>query len=175
VYSIAEIVTHNSFSDELFWSWVVLLAQGHGAEIDPETLIGGDGARNTAALLDLEAQNEACRTLARHTIDTLPPAPDLVASAPHPYFGALNAKGWIYFMALHRGMHRYQCEQVIDAPGFPSSVSMQTQLREAYQPSERKTWLKPETGRQQSTKRKATKKQSASKKKPATRSGRLKA
>ncbi len=146
VFSIAEIVTHNAFSDEMFWSWVSLLTQGRGAEIDPATLISGDGARNTATLLDLEALSEACRTLARHTIDSLPPAPDLVATTPHPYFGALNAKGWIYFMALHRGMHRYQCESIIDAPGFPRSASVQTQPREAYQPSERKTWLKQEAG-----------------------------
>jgi hypothetical protein len=91
--------------------------------------------------------NEACRTLARRTLDTLPPAPDLAATAPHPYFGDLNGKGWIYFMALHRGMHRYQCESVIDAPGFPQSASLQTQPREAYQPSQRKTWLKPKSGR----------------------------
>ena len=141
VFSIAEIVTHNSFSDEMFWSWIDLLAQGRAGEIDPQTLIGGDGARNTPTLLDLEALNEACRTLARATIDSLPVAPDLAASAPHPYFGVLNAKGWIYFMCLHRGRHRYQCEGVIDAPGFPRSASIQTQPREAYQPSERKTWL----------------------------------
>ncbi len=143
VYSIAEIVTHNSFSDEMFWSWVALLVQGRGAEIDPATFVEGDGAGNTAAVLDLEALNEACRALARHTIDTLPPTPDLAASAPHPYFGALNAKGWVYFLAWHRGVHRYQCERVIDAPGFPRSGSVQTQPREAYQPSDRKTWLKP--------------------------------
>ena len=141
VFSIAEIVTHNSFADEMFWLWLSLLAQGRSAEIDPQTLISGAGARNTAALFDLAASNEACRTLARNTIDTLPPAPDLAATAPHPYFGALNAKGWIYFMALHRGLHRYQCESVIDTPGFPRSSGVQTQPREAYQPSTRKTWL----------------------------------
>jgi hypothetical protein len=141
VFSIAEIVTHTSFSDELFWSWIALLAQGRGGEIDPKTLIGGDGARNTATLLDLEALSEACHALARHTIDALPPTIDLTATTPHPYFGALNVKGWIYFMALHRGMHRYQCETVIAAPGFPRSASVQTQPREAYQPSARKTWL----------------------------------
>lgn len=142
IFSIAEIVTHNSFSDEMFWSWIALLVQGRAAAIDPAALVGGAGARNTAALIDLEAQNEACRTLARHTIDSLPPAPDLSATTPHPNFGALNAKGWIYYMALHRGMHRYQCESVIDAPGFPRSASAQMQPREAYQPSDRKTWLK---------------------------------
>jgi hypothetical protein len=141
IFSIAEIVTHNSVSDEMFWTWVSLLVQGRGTEIDPQTLIGGAGARHTAALSELAASNEACRALARHTIDTLPPAPDLAATAPHPYFGALNAKGWLYFMALHRGLHRYQCESVIDAPGFPRSASVQTQSREVYQPSERKTWL----------------------------------
>jgi uncharacterized damage-inducible protein DinB len=141
VFSIAEIVTHNSFSDEMFWGWIALLAQGRGNEIDPKTLISGDGARNAAALPELDALNEACRTLARHTIDSLPSTINLAATTPHPYFGALNAKGWIYFMALHRGMHRYQCESVIDAPGFPRSASVQTQPRETYQPSDRKTWL----------------------------------
>ena len=142
VYSIAEIVTHNSFSDEMFWSWIALLVTGQGMEIDPRTLISGDGARNTVARLDLEALNEACRTLARRTIDSLPPAPDLAATTPHPYFGEMNAKGWVLFLAVHRGRHRYQCESVIDAPGFPHSPSVQTQPREAYQPSGRKTWLK---------------------------------
>ena len=166
IFSIAEIVTHNSFSDEMFWGWIALLAQGRGGEIDPQTLISGDGARHTATLLDLEALNEACRTLARHTIDSLPSTPDLIATTPHPYFGALNAKGWIYFMALHRGMHRHQCESVIDAPGFPHSASMQTQPREVYQPSERKTWLKQEAGKKPSTKRKAAAKKPANTKKP---------
>jgi hypothetical protein len=163
-FSIAEVVTHNSFHDELFWSWVALLAQGRSAEIDPQTLIGGDGARNTATSIDLEALSEACRTLARHTIDSLPPMPDLAATAPHPYFGTLNAKGWIYFMALHRGMHRYQCESVIDVPGFPHSVSVQTQPREAYQPSDRKTWLK-EAEKKSGTQRKAVNRKPANKKK----------
>ncbi len=171
VFSIAEIVTHNSFADEMFWPWVALLAQGRDVEIDPATLVSGDGARNTATLPDLEALNEACRTLARHSIDSLPPTPDLIPTAPHPYFGRLNAKGWIYFMALHRGLHRYQCESVIDAPGFPRSASVQTQPREAYQSSERKTWLKQETRSQrQGVKSKAARKQSPNKKKTGARS-----
>jgi hypothetical protein len=165
VYSIAEIVTHASFADEMFWGWIALLVQGRGDEIDPKTLIGGDGARNTATLIDLAALNEACRTLARHTIDAQPPTSDLAATAPHPYFGALNAKGWIYFMALHRGMHRYQCESVIDAPGFPRSTSAQTQPREAYQPSERKTWLKQDA--------RSEKREAGSKKQEATPQGRF--
>ncbi|HTP08929.1 MAG TPA: DinB family protein [Anaerolineae bacterium] len=174
VYSIAEIVTHNSFADEMFWGWIDLLVQARSAEIDPATLIGGDGARNTATLSDLEALNEACRTLARHTIDSLPLKVDLAGTAPHPYFGELNAKGWIYFMALHRGMHRYQCEGVIDAPGFPRSASVQTLPREVYQPSERKTWLKEEKSKQQAARSKkktvtaTTRKQTATKKHTAT-------
>jgi hypothetical protein len=170
IYAIAEIVTHNSFHDELFWGWVDRLAQGRGAEIDPRTLIGGAGARNAATLIDLAALNEACRTLARHTIDSLPPTVDLAATVPHPYFGALNAKGWIYFMALHRGMHRYQCEGVIDAPGFPRSASLQTQPREAYQPSERKTWLNAAGKKQRPDSKKkstGTARKKAANKKPA--------
>jgi hypothetical protein len=166
VYSIAEIVTHNSFSDEMFWSWIALLVKGRSMEIDPRTLISGDGARNTAARLDLEARNEACRTLARQTIDSLPATSDLTAVAPHPYFGALNAKGWVYFMAVHRGRHRYQCESVIDTPGFPRSTSIQTQPREAYQPSDRKSWLKQTVGSKKKTRVTAMRKKTRSKKKP---------
>lgn len=143
VFSIAEIVSHSVLGDELCWSWLLLLAQGRGAEIDPQALVGGAGARQTASLLELAALNEACRTLARNTIATLPAAADLAAAAPHPYFGRLNAKGWLYFMCVHRGMHRNQCESVIDTPGFPHSVSVQTQPRAAYQPSDRKAWLEP--------------------------------
>jgi hypothetical protein len=166
-YSIAEIVTHNCFHDELFLGWLALLALGRSAEIDSATLIGGDGARNTVALLDLEGLNEGCRTLARNTIEALPDPVDLAATAPHPYFGALNAKGWIYFMALHRGMHRRQCEQVIDAPGFPRGTSLQTQPREVYQPAARKTWLAQDRKKSAPSKKAATKKTTAKKKPPA--------
>ena len=145
-FSIAEIVTHSCFGDEMFLGWLALLAQGRAAEIDPATLVSGDGASNDISRLDLEAMNEACRTLARNTIESRPDPADLAATAPHPYFGALNAKGWIYFMALHRAMHRRQCERVIDAPGFPHSTSLQAQPREVYQPAERKTWLAQEAG-----------------------------
>jgi hypothetical protein len=166
-FSITEIVTHSCFSDEMLLDWLTRLAQGRGAEIDPKTLIGGDGARNNVSLLDLEGMNEACRTLARNTIESLPDPFDLAATAPHPYFGALNAKGWIYFIALHRGMHRRQAEQVIDAPGFPRSVSLQTQPREAYQPAARKTWLVQDRKKSAPAKKAATKKTTARKKSPA--------
>jgi hypothetical protein len=172
-FSIAEIVTHSCFSDEMFLGWLALLAQGRAAEIDPATLIGGAGARDDVSRLDLEAMNEACRTLARNTIESRPDPADLAATAPHPYFGALNAKGWIYFMALHRGMHRRQCEQVIDAPGFPHSTSLQAQPREVYQPAERKTWLAQDAeGKKQAAgnKKHAVPKKTTAKKKTASKS-----
>ncbi len=172
VYSIAEIVTHASFADEMLWGWNALLMHSRRADIDPATLIGGDGARNTATLIDLEALTEACRTLARTTIDALTPTADLVATAPHPYFGELNAKGWIYFMTLHRGRHRHECERVIDAPGFPRSASLQAQPREAYQPSGRKTWLaQPSGGKRAAAARKPA---TSGKKKAAAKTGKKK-
>jgi hypothetical protein len=74
-------------------------------------------------------------------------------------------------------MHRRQCEQVIDAPGFPHSTSLQTQPREAYQPAERKTWLAQDaeskqtvTAKQRPATKKPATKQSAAKKKPSTKS-----
>jgi len=183
-FSIAEIVTHSCFSDEMFLGWLALLAQGRATEIDPVLLIGGAGARNEVSRLDLETMNEACRRLARNTIESRPDPADLIATAPHPYFGALNAKGWLYFMALHRAMHRRQCEQVIDAPGFPHSISYQTQPREAYQPASRKTWLiteawgKPQTAggkagstsKERTAPKKTTAKKKTAKKKTAGKS-----
>jgi len=140
-FSIGEIVTHNAFSDEMFWNWVTLLTHGRRDEIDPGKLISGDGARNDLAVAALEALNEACRSLGRTVFDNLPPSCDLGSTSPHPYFGELNAKGWVYFMCVHHGLHLRQCEQVLDAAGFPRSQSVQTQPPTAYQPSERKTWL----------------------------------
>jgi hypothetical protein len=178
-FSITEVVTHSCSNDELVLGWLALLLQGRAAEVDPATLIGGAGARHAASLLDVEASNEACRKLARNTIEARPDPVDLAATTPHPYFGALNAKGWIYFMALHRGMHRRQCEQVIDAPGFPHSTSYQTQPREAYQPAARKTWLVTEAwgkppaagGKSGATaKQRTAPKKTAAKKKTASKS-----
>ncbi len=170
-FSIADIVTHNCFHDELVLGWLTLLMQQRAAEIDPKTLISGGGARHTATLLDLEGLNEGCRTLARNTIETRPDPADLTATAPHPDFGALNAKGWLYFMALHRGLHRRQCEQVIDSPGFPHSISLQSQPREAYQPADRKPWLAQTVDTKKlaakSRKNTGSKKPAAKKKSPA--------
>ena len=147
VFSIAEVVTHNAFSDEMFWNWVKLLAQARAAEIDAKKIIDGDGARNDLLLAALEALLEACRTLARTVIETLPPTCDLASTVRHPKFGELNAKGWIYYMCLHHGLHLRQCAEVIDALDFPRSLSVQSQPREAYQPSERKAWLSETRGR----------------------------
>ena len=172
-FSIAEIVTHSCFSDEMFLGWLAWLLQGRANAIDPETLIGGDGARNDISRLDLESMNEARRQLARNTIESRPDPVDLIAAVPHPYFGALNAKGWLYFMALHRGMHRRQCERVIDAPGFPHSTSYQTQPREAYQAPERKTWLATQAAgskmQEAGSKKQAAPKKTIAKKKTATK------
>ncbi len=140
-FSIGEAVTHNAFSDEMLWNWVTLLAQGRCDEIDPAKLIGGAGARNDLAVAALEALNEACRSLGRTVLDNLPAKCDLVSTVPHPYFGRLNAKGWIYYLCVHHGQHLRQCEQVLDAAGFPRSQSVQAQPPTAYQPSARKTWL----------------------------------
>ncbi len=153
-FSIAEVVTHNAFSDELSWNWIKLLAYGRGSEIDASRLISGDGARNDLLPAALEALTEACRTLARGVIDALPERCDLTMTAPHPRFGALNAKGWFYYLCVHRGIHLRQCEQVIDAPNFPRSEGMQSQPRDAYRASERKTWL-AETSRERRARRKS--------------------
>jgi hypothetical protein len=171
-FSIAEVVTHSCSGDEMFLGWLTLLVQGRAAEIDPAALVGGAGARNDLSLLDLEGSNEACRTLARNTIDARPDPADLTATALHPYFGALNAKGWIYFMALHRGLHRRQCEQVIDAPGFPHSASSQVQPRAAYQAAERKTWLVQNAGNKKQaarTKKRTVAKKTTAKKKTSSK------
>lgn len=144
-FSIVEVLTHATEADRLFWSWVRWLATSQRVAIDPAALIPGGGARNDLALDQVRGEIEACRALARETIETLiaHSAPiDLAATTPHPYFGELNAKGWIYFMITHHGMHLRQCEAVIDTPGFPAGNSRQSLTPDEYlQPRERKTWL----------------------------------
>jgi hypothetical protein len=129
VFSIAEVLTHNCHNDQLVWNWVRLLANGRRSEINPKDLSGGDGAQNDRSLDALSSLIEACRALARTTIDLLPDPSDLTSTAPHPYFGKLNAKGWIYFMCLHHGMHLCQAEQVIDTPNFPPGDSASVSSR----------------------------------------------
>ncbi len=141
-YSIGEVLTHVIDSDRLFWGWLKLLTEGRRAEINPADLIAGDGADNAVTPEVLRGEIEAGRALARMLIDQLPAAPDLTATTPHPYFGEMNGKGWIYFMLVHHGLHLRQCERVLDAPGFPPGESVQSLPVEAYlQPRRRKTWL----------------------------------
>ena len=143
-YSIGEVLTHVIESDRLFWRWVGLLVDGRRAEIDPADLIPGGGADNALSPELLRGEIETGRGLARALIDRLPAAPDLAATAPHPYFGELNGKGWSYFMLLHHGLHLQQCERVLDAPGLPPAESVQSLPAEVYlQPRNRKTWLQP--------------------------------
>jgi hypothetical protein len=96
---------------------------------------------------------------------------DLHSTAPHPYFGELNAKGWIMFMALQHGLHLRQCESVIDTPGFPRGASHQSLTAEEYlQPRERKPWLKQAAGGKKQgagSKKPSAKRKSAGAKKPS--------
>ena len=154
-FSIAEVLTHALHSDELFWNWIKLLMEGRRAEIDPAALIAGDGAQPDRSGAELAASIEAVRFLARGTLELRPDPIDLQSTTPHPYFGELNAKGWVRFMALHHGMHLRQCEAVIDTPGFPAGRSRQSLTVEEYlQPRDRKTWLMQEAGSNQQTAKK---------------------
>jgi hypothetical protein len=173
VFSIAEVLTHALHSDELFWRWIKLLMDGRRAEIDPAALIGGDGARSDRSGAEIGALIEAVRFLARGTIELRPDPIDLQSTTPHPYFGELNAKGWIMFMALHHGVHLRQCEGVIDAAGFPAGSSRQSLTADEYlQPRDRKPWLKQNAGSKKQdagSKKTAVKKKLAGAKKPSSR------
>jgi hypothetical protein len=143
-YSIAEVMTHAAHGDQFLLEWVKQLAADHA----PDESNWRDmtrGADNSQALDQVRGSIETSRLLARAAIDELPDPGHLELTARHPYFGALNAKGWLYFLAIHRGTHLHQCGQVIDAPGFPRADSRQSLSREEYlQPSGRKTWLEQE-------------------------------
>ncbi len=143
-YSIAEVITHAAHGDQFLFAWLQQLASGHA----PDESNWRDmtrGATNIAALDDVRASIETSRGLARAVIAEVPDPCNLQLTAKHPYFGSLNAKGWLYFMCTHRGVHLRQCEEVIGSAGFPRSSSLQSLPREEYlQPSDRKTWLKQE-------------------------------
>ena len=173
-YSIAEIVTHAAHCDEFLFGWLKQLAAGQA----PDQSDWRDmtrGAQNDLMLDAVQGTVETCRTLARAAIADLPDQSSLELTASHPYFGALNAKGWLYFLSVHRGTHLHQCEQVIDTPGFPRSDSTQSLSPEEYlQPSGRKTWLKHDAaGKKQAAKGKkqaaSSKRQGAGGKRPGMR------
>ena len=109
--------------------------------------------------------------MARGTIELRPDPIDLQSTAPHPYFGELNAKGWVGLMHLHHGLHLRQCEAVIDTPGFPRGQSLQSLSRDEYlQPRDRKPWLAQEARgarKQQTAKKPAAKKKPVGRKKPS--------
>jgi hypothetical protein len=156
-YSIAEVVTHAARCDEFLFGWLKQLAASQA----PDQSNWRDmtrGAQNDLMLDAVQGTVETCRTLARTVIADLPEPCNLELTASHPYFGALNAKGWLYFLCVHRGMHLHQCEKVIDTPGFPHGDSAQSLSPEEYlQPSSRKTWLKQSVDRKKpSAKKKAT-------------------
>ncbi len=180
VFSMAEGLTHALHTDELLWSWIKLLMDGRRAEIDPAALIGGGRAQTDQSGAGIATLIENVHLIARGTLEVRPDPIDLHSTAPHPYFGELNAKGWLMFMALHHGMHLRQCEAVIDAPGFPRGTSKQSLTAEEYlQPRERKSWLKSESASQRTNdkaikrtsdkakSRAAAKKKPTAKKKPA--------
>ena len=167
VFSIAEGLTHGLHTDELLWGWIKLLMDGRRAEIDPKALSWGAWGQADQSGAAIATLIENVRLIARGMIELRPDPIDLHSTAPHPYFGELNAKGWIRFMTLHHGMHLRQCEGVIDSPGFPRGTSRQSLTAEEYlQPRERKTWLKSEAG---------GKKQEPGRKKPAAGSKRQEA
>ncbi|HZY42033.1 MAG TPA: DinB family protein [Anaerolineae bacterium] len=144
-FSISEVITHALNSDQLFWRWVKLLAEGRRAEIDPAALVPGGGAQLDRSGAEISALLEAVRLMARGTIELRPDPIDLHSTTPHPYFGELNAKGWVGFMRLHHGLHLLQCEAMIDTPGFPRGASRQSLTAEEYlQPRDRKPWLTQE-------------------------------
>ena len=172
-YSIAEVVTHAAHCDEFLFGWLKQLAAGQA----PDQSNWRDmtrGAQNDLLVDAVQGTIETCRTLARAVIADLPGPCNLELTASHPYFGVLNAKGWLYFLSVHRGMHLRQCEQVIDTPGFPRSDSTQSLSPEEYlQPSSRKTWLKHDVaGKKQAAKGKkqaaSGKRQGAGGKRPGT-------
>jgi hypothetical protein len=155
-YSIAEVVTHAAHGDGFLFGWLKQLASGQA----PDQSGWRDmtrGAQNDLTLDAVQGTIETCRTFARAVIADLPDRYNLELTASHPYFGVLNAKGWLYFLCVHRGTHLHQCEKVIDTPGFPLGDSTQSLSPEEYlQPSSRKTWLKQSVDRKKPSVKKKT-------------------
>lgn len=147
--SISDVITHALNSDQLLWRWVKLLAEGRRAEIDSAALALVAGAPSARSGAEIAALIETVKLIGRGVIELRPDPVDLHATAPHPHFGELNAKGWVMFMALQHGRSLRQCEAVIDTPGFPRGVSKQSLTVDEYlQPRDRKPWLTPAAGSQ---------------------------
>jgi|FLYL01.1.fsa_nt_gi hypothetical protein len=66
---------------------------------------------------ELAALYEETRALARRLAE----GGKLEASAPHPLFGALNAKEWLAFHRVHAIDHIRQVEAIKASPGYPGA------------------------------------------------------
>ena len=48
-------------------------------------------------------------------------AVDFETTAPHPFFGPLNCKGWILFNVMHANVHVRQMQRIKNSEGYPAN------------------------------------------------------
>jgi hypothetical protein len=115
-YSMADTIEHlGRYAD---WFADLLHALAVDAPIPAQTIEGlkPQGRSGPAEILrDFEV------SLARlgRVLDEWPEAPAQGTTAEHPWFGPLDAHGWLVMGALHQRLHLAQLERIADALGVP--------------------------------------------------------
>lgn len=103
----------------------VALARG---EAPPR--VGGEGeerrqdgmtGKTYATLDEARAAAQAAHDELIAFLDNVAGGANLEATFPHFLFGELNCREWAAFQRVHDGDHAGQIEQILAAPGYPSS------------------------------------------------------
>ena len=110
-WSVAETIEHLQITGSGIASIVRELAAGRVPPVQVDTA----KVKPNAALAPAEAAS-AFRTFAEETERALRATPDARASTaklPHPWFGPLNAHGWLCLLGIHQRLHRRQIEAIL--------------------------------------------------------------
>jgi len=122
-WSIGEVIHHVALMEEWMAQVLIRLARGEGmaeSEMPDEAL---ERVQPTHGL----PFDDVCRQLVKArkqtfaAMDTLPAEPDLSVTRPHPWFGPLNVKEWIFLPAMHDGAHVRQIQRIKKSRGYPAA------------------------------------------------------
>ncbi|HLF72130.1 MAG TPA: DinB family protein [Dehalococcoidia bacterium] len=113
-YSIGQIVRHVARVQAWIESRMRATAQGN----DPERFVSEIG-REEKPLAGSTHDLEETYRLLNAAADEIAGREDVAKTAPHPFFGELNCRGWYRLAGLHAEDHARQVERIKAIPEYP--------------------------------------------------------
>jgi hypothetical protein len=115
-WSIAEVLRHCIQGEEAVALRIRALGLGDPARPGASgRLVGRANASLAELIRDLKAANFALD----HAVGSIAGKERLEPTAPHPFFGELNCRGWFLFQRVHDLDHARQIEKIKADPDFP--------------------------------------------------------